>query len=74
MSKLAGNSEVDVLVRGFVDLGWIVDRRKRHLIVWNPADHDDRLTISHGSRPAGYEVLKRLKSRLKRAREAKAVT
>lgn len=60
------NRDGDEAVKGLVALGWTTETCTNHLIVRNPADRDDRFTLSKG-RHLDPEHVKKIRSRLRKA-------
>ena len=70
--KLVGNVDTNKVLHAFVDLGWIVEEHAKHVVVWNPANRLERLTVSRGNHH-GHEHIRRMRSKLRRAQEGKEV-
>jgi hypothetical protein len=67
--KLVGNPDANKIVEAFAELGWVVEEHAKHVVLWNPANRLERLTVSRGLHH-GYEHIKRMRSKLRRAKAA----
>jgi hypothetical protein len=69
--KIVANAEANKIAEDFVELGWRVEGRKKHVVLRNPENPAETITLSLGAAAHGWEHLKRLKSKLRRATAAK---
>lgn len=64
--RYVGDKDANKVVSGLVSrFGWVVEDRRKHVVVSHPTQPGRRRTLPHGSQRMGREALKNLRKELR---------